>query len=189
MAKPKVRKTDLYIGQMFGYLKVLGKVRTPPGANGGQRYRLECTAKGPNCVGKLTKPRYHLMREVPATHCGCMMKRADQELNYTKRSWQMMHLRCEDSRHVAYHRYGGRGITICSRWHRSTPDGFKNFVEDLGLRPHGLSLDRIDPDGHYEPIHRDTGKPQVRWASKKTQSRNQSRYKDRQWDDGDDDAD
>lgn len=63
----------------------------------------------------------------------------------TYQSWQMMRKRCENSNHDRYKWYGARGITVCERWQR-----FENFLEDMGERPNGMSIDRIDNDGNYE---------------------------------------
>jgi hypothetical protein len=71
--------------------------------------------------------------------------------------WLGMKKRCYYPKHVSYSCYGGKGITVCSRWleHGS---GFKNFLEDMGKRPLGCSLDRIDSDkGYY--------KENCRWLS------------------------
>ena len=167
--KPAV---EVLPGMMFGHLRVLQKVNTKPGSNGGQRYRFECTVyqgNGVRCGNRLTLPVFYVKRPNPKTHCGCLNKKADPQVTYTKVSWQAMHLRCEYTKHVAYKDYGGRGITIDPRWHKDNPDGFINFVKDMGLRPKGLSLDRENPNGHYT-------KSNCRWATSKVQSNNQRRH-------------
>jgi hypothetical protein len=62
--------------------------------------------------------------------------------------------RCQSPNHASYYNYGERGITVCERW-----DNFSNFLADMGEQPPGMSLDRIDPDGNYEPEN-------CRWATK-----------------------
>jgi hypothetical protein len=71
--------------------------------------------------------------------------------SYTYQSWRNMRLRCLNPNHGAWDRYGGRGITICERWDRPNDGGFENFLADMGERPEGTTLDRIDNDGNYEP--------------------------------------
>lgn len=61
--------------------------------------------------------------------------------------WRGMRRRCQEENHPSYYRYGGRGITVCDRWLRS----FKEFKKDMGERPEGMELDRIDNDGNYCP--------------------------------------
>ena len=81
--------------------------------------------------------------------------------------------RCYDINDPAYPYYGARGITVCQRW----LDDFWNFVEDMGERPQGFSLDRQDTNGNYSPDN-------CRWADCATQSSNRRlwihRY-NRQW--------
>ncbi|QFG12262.1 helix-turn-helix DNA binding domain [Arthrobacter phage Racecar] len=82
-------------------------------------------------------------------------------------TWSGMMTRCFNDSHVYYHRYGGRGISVCEEW----TDVVK-FISDieatLGERPEGMTLDRIDNDGNYELSN-------VRWATHSEQMRNRSK--------------
>lgn len=80
-------------------------------------------------------------------------------------SWLSMRRRCEDRQNNRYHLYGGRGISVCGRWLH-----FENFLSDMGERPAGLSLDRIDNDGNYCAEN-------CRWADAITQANNGRRNK------------
>lgn len=73
-------------------------------------------------------------------------------------AWLAMRQRCYNPKSQRFKYYGGRGIKICSRWLTS----FDNFIEDMGRRPKGKSLDRIDVDGDYEPDN-------CRWATQTEQ--------------------
>lgn len=80
----------------------------------------------------------------------------------TYKSWLKMRERCRLRTCVQWPYYGGRGITVCERW-----ASFENFLSDMGERPQGTSLDRVNNDGNYEPGN-------VRWAAHKTQLVNRS---------------
>lgn len=60
-------------------------------------------------------------------------------------AWRLMLNRCYKTNSPDYSGYGGRGIKVCERWHT-----FNNFLEDMGERPEGKTLDRIDNDSNYE---------------------------------------
>ncbi len=84
-------------------------------------------------------------------------------------AWQNMKSRCYNRNATGYFNYGGRGITVCKQWRNS----FEAFLNDMGLRPgDDYSLDRIDPNGHYEPLN-------CRWANHKDQASNKEKSVDR----------
>lgn len=74
--------------------------------------------------------------------------------------WKSMRQRCANPRSKDYPAYGGRGITVCARW-----DDFAVFLSDMGPRPAGHSIDRIDSSGNYEPTN-------CRWADDFQQANN-----------------
>jgi len=76
------------------------------------------------------------------------------------KSWEAMKRRCLNKNTPAYAQYGGRGITICKKWL-----DFEGFLEDIGQRPEGMTLDRINNEEGYSPQN-------CRWASLETQARN-----------------
>lgn len=77
------------------------------------------------------------------------------------RVWIAMKQRCNDKNASNYHKYGGKGIKVCDRWN----DSFIAFYSDMGKRPDGHSIDRIDGSRGYEPGN-------CRWADIYTQNRN-----------------
>lgn len=85
------------------------------------------------------------------------------KLSKTYISWRNMKQRCTDPGSTQFKWYGGRGITVCDAW----INDYGKFLADMGERPEGMTLDRIDPDGDYEPAN-------CRWANSSDQRRNRS---------------
>lgn len=147
------------LGQRFGKLVAVAPTRV----NGRLVWRCLCDCGTQTCVdvGKL--------RIGNTTSCGCH-KRSVLGISTTKhgghgtrtyRIWKAMRMRCNNKNIRDYKNWGGRGISVCPRW-----DSYANFLEDMGEAPEGLSLDRINNDGNYEPGN-------CRWATRAEQARNQ----------------
>lgn len=155
-------------GQQFGRLTVEEKVPREAGQTNA-RWRCVC-----DCGGVVIRSS-NTLRRGTATSCGCLKKELISALKTThgharkgaKSSsytvWKDMIKRCQNQNHKHYHRYGGRGISVCDRWL-----SFAAFLSDMGERPSKeLTLDRIDCNGNYEPAN-------CRWATWEQQQNNRS---------------
>lgn len=149
-------------GKVFGLLRATDYAGTKQ-KTGGQEsmWRAECTRCSKSFVRSL-----QALQNI--TRCPCNRPRTTHGhvtggMSRTYVSWNAMLNRCTHKSAPNYQRYGGRGIQVCDRWRAS----FENFLADMGERPSGASIDRIDGNGHYEPTN-------CRWATKKQQRRNMS---------------
>lgn len=142
-------KSSIQIGNTYGKFTVIGR-----GFSETRRPVWVC-----RCVcGKevLARDRKLLTKSYSERSCGC-----DLYGNHPLRAmWRTMWQRCTEQSCHKYKDYGARGISVCERW-----ENFIDFVSDMGQKPPGTSIDRIDNDGNYEPGN-------CRWASSKIQSRN-----------------
>lgn len=155
------------VGQTYGRWTVLSEAQQ----RGRHRYwicRCECGTESEVAHGQLRSGR--------SKSCGCWKKeerknrvvhghhrRGKRSTEY--RIWDSMRQRCGNPNNMNFHHYGGRGIKVCKRWEK-----FENFLEDMGKRPAGKTLDRIDNNGNYTPKN-------CRWVTQKRQLRNTRRTK------------
>jgi len=160
-----VKRDDL-TGKRYEKLVVVGLANV---VNGHTIWTCHC-----DC-GKVVALRGVNLKTGDTKSCGCWHRQRIRETIGTHlqtgspeyRSWISMKARCENRKYHHYHRYGGRGITICERWRLS----FEDFLADMGLRPSlQYTLDRKDNDGNYEPGN-------CQWATKLEQRHNRNDFK------------
>ena len=158
-----VRSKFDVVGKTFGRLLVTGFV----GTSGKDKYRAVC-----KCSCGNTKDIYvYSILNGETTSCGCYNVENVKKMFRTHgmheapeyNVWGGMKKRCLNKNDESYRLYGGRGISVCPSW----IDSFETFYRDLGPRPNGATLDRIDPNGNYEPSN-------CRWATGPTQARNKT---------------
>lgn len=149
-----MKSAVLKVGKKYGALRVIS--RQP--ISGASQWLCQC-----DC-GQQTVARGSNIKRGHTTSCGCRRWKHGHASNYratpTYRTWQCMITRCNERYATEYKNYGGRGIKVCKRWKK-----FENFLKDMGERPSGKTLDRINNDGNYEPSN-------CRWATPKEQKRN-----------------
>ena len=138
---------------------------------GKSMWQCECVC---GSVGKVHRANLVSKR---STSCGCSVDRSamGQQMGHhglykhpLYRTWSRMHERCTNPNHVHYHNYGGRNIQVCTRW--SGPDGFPNFIADMGAKPLKTTLERRENHLGYSPDN-------CYWATAKEQNRNRRNNK------------
>jgi hypothetical protein len=156
------------MGRRFERLLVVSKIRI----RGRVRWRCVC-----DCGGHKIVQKGHLISG-DIKSCGCFRREQSWLHNQlhghsgngkspTYTSWYAMIRRCTNPNHDYYYLYGGRGINVCERWRNS----FIAFLADMGERPDGMTLDRVNSDGDYTPDN-------CRWANNSQQILNRRNIND-----------
>lgn len=138
--------------------------KEPVGQDLGGNWLWKCAC---DC-GNQSTVKYTSLSRGKTRSCGCLAKEISSHSAVTHgmsntptyRSWMCMKRRCTDSSNASYANYGGRGIKYSPHWAK-----FENFLADMGIRPKGTTIDRVDTDGDYTPEN-------CRWADVLTQHRN-----------------
>lgn len=160
----KTMRANELTGQVFGRWTVLRRAKNNIG--GQTKWRCRCTCgtlrvvAGSSLRGGLSKSCGCLAREVSSRTVKARCTTHGMSKTKVFRIWTGMLDRCLNPNTEEYHRYGGRGITVCRRWRK-----FANFYTDMGDPPPGRTLDRKNNDKGYSPGN-------CRWATRKEQMRN-----------------
>jgi len=151
-------------GTRFGKLIVLREGKRVKFPCGQSHSTSECQCDCGNMIETLDN---NLVRGTTRS-CGCLQRQLISERSSTHGYsgsriyilWSRMHNRCRNPGDKSFPYYGGRGIRVCERWKK-----FENFIADMGEKPHGKTLNRIDNDGNYSPEN-------CQWSTIKEQNRN-----------------
>jgi hypothetical protein len=183
-------QTTINIGDKFGRLTIIKELDPKYGKTGIKYRQVEALCE----CGEIKTYIYNSIKYGNTSSCGCLRKEVTSEKGKTSgthtfihghsnhgyypngirkvspeyRTYYAMKNRCYNPKNKWYYLYGGKGIKVCDRWMEPAPNGFMNFLADMGNKPqpyNEYSIDRIDPNKDYEPSN-------CRWSTIKEQNDN-----------------
>lgn len=160
MVNSRAKLPDIIAGHTYGRLTAIEKL-VEKVSNGDSYWLCRCEC------GIEKRFAQHALKTGHTRSCGCLSReqriKHGQVNNPTYKSWENMVGRCHNPNATGYALYGGRGIQVCDEWRT-----FTNFMRDMGERPIGKTIDRIDPNGNYT-------KGNCKWSTYKEQANNMRR--------------